>query len=90
MDTYLSAVRCPDRDGYLLPEEPLEKGSAWKCDRCGKLCTEKFVDETTSKIKEIGGQMSMALTIQEWEDYLITISKELHPGTAIKHLIIMT
>lgn len=80
MDTYLSAVRCPDRDGYLLPLSPHESGSAWKCDRCGKLQAEKWVDDRTEKIKEIGAKMSMALSIQEWEDYLDLLSMELHPS----------
>ena len=80
MDTYLSAVRCPDRDGYLLPVEPLERGSAWQCDRCGKEVTEQSVDDRISQVKADGEKMSMALSWQEWEDYLnITLANELHP-----------
>ena len=51
MDTYLSAVRCPDRDGYLLPVQPTLKGSVWQCDRCGKTQEEKWVEERTDKFK---------------------------------------
>ena len=64
----------------FLPQEPLEKGSDWKCDRCGKLQPEKWVDERTTKFQEIGAKMSLALTLQDWEDYLKLLSEELHPS----------
>ena len=59
MDTYLSAVRCPDKDGYLLPTEPLERGSAWKCDRCGKLEASERVEKTMKEIKELGENINI-------------------------------
>ena len=65
---------------FFLPQEPLEKGSDWICDRCGKLQPEKWVDERTTKFQEIGAKMSLALTLQDWEDYLTLLSEELHPS----------
>ena len=59
MDTYLSAVRCSDKDGYLLPVEPLERGSAWKCDRCGKLESSERVEKTMKEIKALGEDMNI-------------------------------
>ena len=38
------------------------------------------MDERTAKFQELGAKMSLALTLQEWEDYLKLLSEELHPG----------
>ena len=64
MDTYLSAVRCPDKDGYLLPTEPLERGSAWKCDRCGKLEASERVEKTMKEIKELGENINILAPLE--------------------------
>ena len=49
----------PDKDGYLLPTEPLERGSAWKCDRCGKLEASERVEKTMKEIKELGENINI-------------------------------
>ena len=64
----------------FLSQEPYEKNCDWKCDRCGKLKPAKWVDERTNKFQEIGAKMSLALTYQEWEDYLKLLQEELHPS----------
>ena len=64
MDTYLSAVRCPDKDGYLLSMDPLERGSAWKCDRCGKLESAERVEERMKQIKDLGEEMNILAPLQ--------------------------
>ena len=38
------------------------------------------MDERTAKFQELGAKMSLALTLQEWEDYLKLLSEELHPS----------
>ena len=30
--------------------------------------------------KEMGSEMNLALSLSEWEDYLVTLSTELHPS----------
>lgn len=80
MDSYLSVVRCPDKDGYLLPDHPLEKGSGWRCDRCGKPVSEEWVDQQTSRIKEIGSKINLTADLRQWEDYLNLAVNELHPS----------
>jgi len=81
MDTYLSAVRCPDKDGYLLPTEPLERGSAWKCDRCGKLEASERVEKTMKEIKELGENINILAPLDTWNGYLNgKLAEELHPN----------
>ena len=64
MDTYLSAVRCSDKDGYLLPIETLQRGSAWKCDRCGKIESNERVEKLMKKIKDLGEEMNILAPVQ--------------------------
>ena len=64
MDTYLSAVRCSDKDGYLLPIETLQRGSAWKCDRCGKIESNERVEKLMKKIKDLGEEMNILAPMQ--------------------------
>jgi hypothetical protein len=81
MNSYLSAVQCPDKDGFLLPQEPLDPGSDWMCDRCGKAVPVKTVDQMSVKFKEIGSKMCLTtVNLNEWEDYLALLQAELHPS----------
>ena len=83
MESHLSAVRCPDKDGYLLPDQPLEKGSVWRCDRCAKVLSEEWVDQQTSRIKEIGSKINLTANLREWEEYLNLAASELHPSNEV-------
>ena len=68
---------CPDKDGYLLPTEPLERGSAWKCDRCGKLEASERVEKTMKEIKELGENINILAPLDvshfSWDFFQLSI-----------------
>lgn len=79
LGSYLSAMRCPDSDGFLLPIHALDPLSEWSCNKCAKTVSLEAVQQTVDELKSLVNKMSYAKPISEWEDLLTFLQTKLHP-----------
>ncbi|XP_018021848.1 histone-lysine N-methyltransferase ASHR1 [Hyalella azteca] len=80
--TFFSALKCKEcKDGYCLPDKPLESNSQWTCDSCKAFISYKDADERTNAF---GGLVETAMVNPEISQLEYLLRKiavtEVHPN----------
>ena len=80
LGTHLGTLKCPHDNGFILPQDPLDFESEWKCDSCSGILTASEVEQFTGKLEEdVDGVMSQAKK-DTLVDLLSRLTALLHPG----------
>ncbi len=85
LSTFTSGIyclRCPNREGILLPEYPLNHESDWMCNKCSDRKSAKFVND----LLEIAGKDLDDLdssSVTECEAFVMKYEKVFHPNHCV-------
>ena len=52
LGTHLSTLKCPHDNGFVLPKDPLNFDSQWRCNLCPGILTASEVMQFTDKLEE--------------------------------------
>ncbi len=81
LGTFASGVycqKCPNLEGILLSENPLDRGSNWKCGKCSDRKPASFIVELLQKICAERSGLDLH-SIPVCESFIIRYGKLLHP-----------
>ena len=85
LGTFTSGIycfRCPNREGIILPEYPLNHDSDWMCNKCSDRKSAKFVND----LLEIAGKDLDALdcgSVTECEAFVLNYEKVFHSNHSV-------
>ena len=94
LNTYLSAIKCMKcAVGYLLPEDPLESSSDWKCEDCSNKVPAEFIENVNNQVAETIQLLELSgLEPEKCEKFLTVHLRILHPQHAhmldVKHSLL--
>ncbi|KZC11057.1 Protein msta, isoform B [Dufourea novaeangliae] len=80
LDTHLGTLICPQDQGYILPADPLDFESEWKCEICPGTLTAAEVREFTGKLEDDVDEMMCRAKKDTLLDLLSRLTTLLHPG----------
>ncbi|CAK9805253.1 SET domain-containing protein SmydA-8, isoform A [Anthophora quadrimaculata] len=79
LGTHFSTLICPNDNGFILPEDPLDFESEWKCNSCPGVLTASEVVQYIGKLEEDVDEVMIQSDMSMLVDLLSRISALLHP-----------
>lgn len=80
LGTHLGTLRCPQGDGWILPENPLDPKTNWQCDACPGVLSTEEVAKLTERLEEEVDQVMKHAKKDLLIDLLSRLTALLHPG----------
>ncbi|XP_076235634.1 SET and MYND domain containing, arthropod-specific, member 5 isoform X2 [Calliopsis andreniformis] len=80
LGTHLGTMRCPHDNGFILPKDPLNFESEWKCDSCPGVLTASEVAQFIGKLEEDVDEVMSQARKDTLVDLLSRLTTLLHPG----------
>ncbi|XP_033330721.2 SET and MYND domain containing, arthropod-specific, member 5 [Megalopta genalis] len=92
LGTHLGTLICPQDNGFILPKDPLDFESEWKCQLCPGTLTVSEVVEFTCKLEDDVENVMCNVTKVSLSDLLPRLTTLLHPNhqlcTSVSHSLI--